>query len=258
MNRNKLSVAIITKNEEDRIEDCLKSLSFADEIVILDSESTDRTVEIARRYKCNVYVEKWEGFGSHKNKAIAKCQNKWILILDADERIPKETADKILKILLSPDADAYSFPRKNYFKDKWIRYSGWWPDRVVRLFNKDKSIMKDLLVHESVITTGKIIDLDTPIIHKSVRDIEHIINKVNLYSSLGANDLFNKGKKVSLMTVFLKTIAAFLKLYVIKRGFLDGYEGFVISYSHSVYTCYKYLKLWELSNLSKIDLSREE
>lgn len=246
MKRNKISVAIITKNEEDRIEDCLKTLAFADEIVVVDSESTDKTVEIAKKYGCNVYVEKLEGFGQQKNKAIKKCTHQWILILDADERIPKETSDKIEQILLNPDADAYSFPRKNYFKDKWIRYSNWWPDRVIRLFSINKATMKDLLVHESLTTTGKVIDLDTPIIHKSVRSIEHILQKVNFYSSLGAQNLFMEGKKVSIITVFLKTLAAFFKLYILKRGFLDGYEGFVISYSHAVYTCFKYLKLIEL------------
>jgi len=246
VNREKISIAIITKNEEDRIEECLKTLSFADEIIVVDSESTDKTVEIAKKYGCRIYEEKWEGFGSHKNKAISKCQYQWVLVLDADERIPEETVQKILEILNNPQADAYSFPRKNYFRNKWIRHCGWWPDRVVRLFNKNKGAIKDLLVHEAITTQGRIVEINTPIIHHSIRNIEHILQKVNTYSSLGAKELYKRGKNVSLITVFLKTLSAFIKLYFLKRGFLDGYEGFIISYSHAVYTCYKYLKLIEM------------
>lgn len=140
-----LSVAIITKNEEKRLPDCLKSVSFANDIVVVDSGSTDRTVEITKEFGCRVFVEEWKGYGPQKNSAVKKCKYEWVLIVDADERIPEETGHEIMKILSSSDsADAYSFPRKNFFHNKWIRHCGWWPDRVIRLFKK---IKEELTTH---------------------------------------------------------------------------------------------------------------
>ncbi|MCL0071477.1 glycosyltransferase family 2 protein [Thermodesulfovibrionales bacterium] len=131
-----LSIAVITKNEEERLPDCLRSVSFADEIVVVDSKSTDKTVEIAKEFGCRVFVEDWKGYSSQKNSAIDKCKHDWVLVIDADESIPEETKNEIVRIInaTANSADAYSFPRKNFFHGKWIRHSGWWPDRVVRLF----------------------------------------------------------------------------------------------------------------------------
>jgi glycosyltransferase involved in cell wall biosynthesis len=245
MERCKLSVAIITKNEEDRLPNCLKSLSFVDEIVVVDSESTDKTVEIAKHMGCIVFVEKWKGYGPQKSSAVQKCKNEWVLIMDADERIPAETGQEIIKILENPKADAYSFPRKNYFHGRWIKHCGWWPDRIVRLFRKSKGSVTKALVHESVDVSGTIMEVDTPIIHEPIRDLCSILDKINIYSSLGAETMFQNGKKISAPLAFLRGITAFLKLYILKLGILDGHEGFVISFSHAVNTCYKYLKLEE-------------
>jgi glycosyltransferase involved in cell wall biosynthesis len=245
MERCKLSVAIITKNEEDRILGCLKSVSFADDIVVVDSESTDRTVEIAKNMGCRVFVEEWKGYGRQKSSAVQKCLNDWVLIIDADERTPAETRQEIIRILGKPEADAYSFPRKNYFQGKWIKYCGWWPDRVVRLFKKSRGRVSEALVHEVVEVSGTVMEVSTPIIHEPIMDLCSILNKINIYSSLGAETLLQNGKKVSTPSAFLRGIIAFLKLYVLKLGILDGHEGFVISFSHAVNTCYKYLKLKE-------------
>jgi glycosyltransferase involved in cell wall biosynthesis len=244
-NRIPLSVAIITKNEEERLPECLESISFADDIIVVDSGSTDRTCEIARKFGCKVFIEEWKGYGPQKNSAVQKCKNEWVLILDADERIPEETKEKIIEILEKPGADAYSFPRKNFFHGRWIKHCGWWPDRVIRLFKKSKGQVNNAIVHEAVIVKGKTEKADTPIIHTPIRDLNNTINKINYYSSLGAESLFLKGVKTFTFMAILKGAFAFFRLYLLQLGILDGYEGFVISFSHSVNTCYKYLKLKE-------------
>jgi glycosyltransferase involved in cell wall biosynthesis len=245
MDRCKLSVAIITKNEEDRLPSCLRSVSFADDIVVVDSKSTDKTLKIAEEFGCRVFVEEWKGYGPQKNSAVQKCKNEWVLIIDADERVSEEMRQEIIEILKNPLADAYSFPLKNFFNGKWIKRCGWWPNRKVRLFNKSKGKINEALVHESIEVSGTVMELNTPIIHEPIRDLRSILDKINIYSSLGAETLFQRGKKVSTPSAFFKGVAAFFKLYVLKSGFLDGHEGFVISFSHAVNTCYKYLKLKE-------------
>jgi len=244
-NKTPISVAIITKNEEDRLPACLKSVSFADDIVVVDSKSTDRTVEIAKDMGCRVFIEEWKGYGPQKNSAVQKCRYDWVLILDADERIPEETKEKIMEIVKNPLADGYSFPRKNFFHGKWIKHCGWWPDRKIRLFKKSRGMVNEALVHESVEVSGTVMNVNTPIIHEPIKDLSSILDKINIYSSLGAKTLFRRGKNVSGPIAFVKGVAAFFKLYILKLGILDGYEGFVISFSHAVNTCYKYLKLKE-------------
>jgi len=240
-----LSVAIITLNEEDRLPACLESLTFADEVIVVDSGSTDRTVEIARSAGCKVYEEAWKGFGPQKQSAVDKCNHEWVLIIDADERVPEETRAEIISVLNRPDADGYSFPRKNIYNGKWIRSCGWWPDRVVRLFRKEQGKVKEAQVHEAVIVSGTTRPLDKPLIHYPVRNLEHVISKINNYSSLGASMLFEKGHTATSFRAFFRGAAAFLKYYILKRGMFDGYEGFVLSFSHGINTCFKYLKLRE-------------
>ncbi|MCL0072315.1 glycosyltransferase family 2 protein [Thermodesulfovibrionales bacterium] len=239
-NKLTLSVAIITKNEEERLPDCLRSVSFADDIVVVDSKSTDKTVEIAKEFGCRVFVEDWKGCGPQKNSAIDKCKHDWVLVVDADESIPEEAKSEIVRIInATPNsADAYSFPRKNFFHGKWIRHSGWWPDRGIRLFKKSKGRTNNSLVHESIEVNGTIKNLSTPIIHNSIKDLTFVLEKINIYSSLEAENLFRKGKQSSAFKAFFRGIMAFLKLYFLKRGFLDGHEGFVISFSHGVNVCY--------------------
>lgn len=243
-----LSVAIITKNEEDRLHDCLKSISFVDDIVVVDSGSTDRTVDIAREFGCSVFVEEWKGFGLQKNSAVQKCKNKWILILDADERIPDETRLKIIEILRNPSADAYTFPRKNFFNGKWIKHGGWWPDEVTRLFKKDKGIVSNRNVHEAVKVNGVVKRLQTPIHHYPIRNMEDILRKINAYSSLGAKDLHEAKQSSSITKAVVHSLSAFVKTYFLKLGILDGKEGLIIAFSSTVNTFYKHVKLMELNN----------
>ncbi|MDP2753539.1 MAG: glycosyltransferase family 2 protein, partial [Nitrospirota bacterium] len=150
-----LSVAVITKNEEKQLPDCLKSVAFADDIVVVDSGSTDRTVEIAKEFGCRVFIEDWKGYGPQKNSAIEKCKYDWIFLLDADERVASELKELIIMVTEKPDADAYSTKRKNYLHGKWLKHSGYWPDRQIRLVNKTKGLFQSV-IHEKWITNGRV------------------------------------------------------------------------------------------------------
>lgn len=242
-----LSVAIITRNEEAMLADCLESVSFADDIVVVDSESTDRTVAIAKGFNCRVFVEPWKGFGPQKMSAVEKCRHDWVLLLDADERIPEETKAAILGVLQGgAAADGYSFFRKAFFNNKWIKHCGWWPDEIVRLFRKDKGSVTGRAVHECVEVRGTVRRLAGPILHYPVRDIDALLAKSIVYSTLGAQELAKAGKRASALTACLHALASFTKSYIIKKGFLDGQEGFLISITGSITTFYKYIKLMEL------------
>ncbi len=240
-----VSVAIITLNEADRLPACLAGLGFAGEVVVVDSGSTDGTVEIAREAGCRVFAEEWKGFGRQKQSAVDKCRHDWVLVIDADERVLPETAATICASLGDADIDGYSFPRKNFYNGKWIRSCGWWPDRVVRLFRKDRGNIKDLLVHEAVRLEGRVVELETPLHHYPIRGLGDVLVKINKYSSLGAEQLYHSGARASFPKAAIKGFAAFMKSYFLQRGVFDGAEGFVISFSHGVNTCYKYLKLRE-------------
>ncbi len=240
-----LSVAIITKNEEEKLPGCLESVSFADDIVVLDSESTDRTVEIARNNGCRVFVEQWKGFGLQKQSAIEKCLHDWILVLDADERIPEETRAEIVRAIEEPKARAYSFPRKNHFRGKLIRHGTWGTDAVTRLFRKGEAHMSRHLVHETIEVVNAV-RLKMPILHYPDCSVEGIIGKIDAYSSAGARQIFSEGKKSSVFRAFLSGLAAFLRCYFLKLGALDGKEGLIIASNTAIYAYYKYLRLFEL------------
>lgn len=184
-----LSVAIITKNEGENLRECLKSVEFAAQVVVVDSDSTDETVQIASQFGCEVFIESWQGFGPQKQSAIDKCRYPWVLILDADERIPAGKTSVIKNIILNPSntAAGYSFPRKNYFQGYWIKHMGWWPDRIVRLFRKDLARMTPDRVHESILVNGPVEPLDVPIEHYTESHFSKILDKINQYSTLGGS-----------------------------------------------------------------------
>ncbi|HFQ80646.1 MAG TPA: glycosyltransferase family 2 protein, partial [Desulfobacterales bacterium] len=193
LNKKKLSIAIITHNEEERLPDCLHSAAFADEVVVVDSGSTDRTLEIAESFGAKVFNESWRGFGAQKQFAIEQCAGDFILLLDADERLPPETAAEIKDILNAASCEAYSLPRKNYFLNRWIRHAGWWPDRSTRLFKRGNASMPPQLVHESLRVQGRTGELACPIIHYPFRDISQMMLKMDKYSTAGALELHSKG-----------------------------------------------------------------
>ena len=244
-----LSVAIITKNEAENLPACLKSVVFAGQIVVVDSGSTDGTVKIASDFGCDVFTESWRGFGPQKQYAIDKCTNPWVLILDADERIPEDTAQAIKDITSNPSTAAagFSFPRKNFFQGRWIRHAGWWPDRIVRLFRNGKGRMTPAKVHESVEVDGPVEPLGCPIEHYTESRLSHVLIKIDRYSTIGAEEAFKEGKTASIWSAALRAKLAFLHNYILRCGFLDGAPGLTQAITDAINKFFKYAKLAELS-----------
>ncbi len=245
-NKIPISAIIITKNEGKNILSCLQSLSFVQEIIIIDSGSTDKTIEIAKDFGCQVFIEEWKGYGPQKQSAVEKASFKWILSLDADERIPEETAEIITQVIKKPLAKAYSFPRKNIFHGKWIKHAGWWPDRVIRLFHKNYGKFEGL-IHESWKTKEKVIHLNTPIIHYPFKNYSHMIQKMDLYSSIAAKELSQKANiATNPFNPILHGTWMFIRTYFLKLGFIDGFDGLIISLYNAGNSFLKYAKLREI------------
>lgn len=248
----KLSVIIITKNEAGNIQACLDSVAFANEWIIVDSGSTDGTVEIARAAGATVIeTADWPGFGPQKNRALDAATGDWILSLDADERIPEALRDEILAVLAAPKHASYALPRLSSFCGHFIRHAGWYPDYIVRLFRKDAGRFSADLVHESVIVAQAGGKLRTPIIHYSYLDDDAYLRKLGQYSTLGAQQAFAAGKRSSLGKAILHAFSAFLRSFVFKRGFLDGRAGLMVAISTAESTYHKYFKLMLLTEASR-------
>jgi len=237
-----LSVVIVTLNEEDKIRDCLESVKWADEIIVVDSFSTDRTVEIAKEYTSKVYQQEYLGGGPMRNLGIAKTKGDWIFTIDADERLTPELRAEIQQSLRSPECDGYYVPRKAYFMGKWIKHCGWWPDYVLRLFKKDAGTYDHSLAHAKVAVRGKTGKLQNPLLHYTCRDVREFLDKINSRTSLMAK---NARHATPLATGLLHAWARFFKLYFLQAGFMDGKEGLIISIVASYYVFIKYIKLWE-------------
>jgi glycosyltransferase involved in cell wall biosynthesis len=244
----KLSVIIITKNEAGNIQACLESVAFANEWIIVDSGSTDGTVEIARAFGATVIqTPDWPGFGAQKNRALDAATGDWVLSLDADERIPDALREEIRAVLAAPANVAYSLPRLSSYCGRFIRHSGWYPDYIVRLFKHGAGRFSSDLVHESVIVDGAIGKLKSHILHYSYADDDAYLRKLAQYSTLGARQAFDKGKRSSFGKAVLHAFTAFLRSYVFKRGFLDGHAGLMIGISTAESTYHKYFKLMLLT-----------
>ena len=242
-----LSVAIITKDEEDRIADCLKSVAFADEVLVVDSGSQDQTVSIAKDYGCNVIFKKWMGYAQQKQYAVNSCCNDWVLILDADERLPKETGEQIEQLIGTSQQEftAYSFLRKNFFRNRWIRHCGWWPERVVRMVDRKEGHFSDNLVHERWISNGPVKELDLTIEHRSFRNYSDLVHKMQTYSSLSAREMFGRGKRAWWWSPFSHGFWMFFRTYILEMGLMAGFDGFMISLFNAGGSFMKYAKLRE-------------
>lgn len=241
----KVSVLILTFNEENHIEDCLKSVSWADEVIVVDSFSNDRTLKIIKEHNVKIVQEKWRGFSSQRNLGLEYCSNDWVLVVDADERVTPELKKEIINRLeQANDYNGYYIPRKTYFLGKWIKHCGWYPDHVLRLFRKSKGKYKERMVHESVELDGQAGYLSNCFIHYTYRDIEHFVDKMNSYSTLGAKEMFIKGKKVRLSDCMFRPSWALIKMYLLQRGYQDGIRGLIISVISAFYVFLKYIKLW--------------
>lgn len=232
---NKLSVVIITKNEERFIADAITSSLFANEVLILDSGSTDKTCEIAKELGAKVYQQKWLGFGAQKNAAVALSSNEWVFVLDSDERITQELQHEILKVLENPKSEGYFVARLNKFWGKDIKTCGLYPDFSLRLFKKDAGAFNEVAVHESVQLQSKPSHLKNHMIHLAYDSIEEFVQKQNRYSSLNH-------KKRNICKAIFNPYWTFFKLFIIKKGFLDGWDGFLISKLYAQYTFWKYIK----------------
>jgi len=245
-------VAIITKDEAENMPACLESVRFADQVVVVDSGSTDETVKIASNFGFDVFIEKWRGFGPQKQFAIDNCKHQWVLVLDADERIPSETAMAIGDIVSkgSEDVAGYSFPRKNWFQGRWIKHL-WGGDRIIRLFQKDLGRMTSAAVHESVEVNGRVEALDVPIEHFTESDLSRILIKINHYSTLGAQEAFSEGRKGTVWSAIFRAEWAFFQNYFLKLGVLDGPQGLTLSITDTVNKFFKYSKLSELHKQTK-------
>jgi len=249
-----ISVTILTKNSRKYLEKVLDSVRQFDEVLLFDNGSTDDTMEIAKRYP-NVRIVKglFEGFGPTHNKASGLAKHDWILSIDSDEVVTQEMSKMILEAKLDPQC-VYSFPRHNYFNGKFIRWCGWYPDRVIRLYNRKSTQFTDAQVHESVSTKGlKHVEWKVPINHYSYANIADFLPKMQSYSSLFADQYCGK-KSSSPCKAILHGFFAFFKSYILKRGFLGGYEGYVISAYNGHTAFYKYLKLYEANqHLKKLN-----
>lgn len=242
----KLSVTIIALNEEGNIRDCLESVRWADEILVSDSGSTDRTAEICREYGAKVFNDEWLGFGRQKNLVGDRARNDWILNIDADERVTPELRMEIEGVLRGGDKAGYRIARKNYFGDKWIRHCGWWPDYSLRLYRKGIGRFLDRFVHESVVVNGPTGKLKSPMVHKTYRDVSDYLGRMQRYSTLAAKEMLNQGRNVGITDVLLRPPFTFFKMFVLQRGFLDGTSGVILSILSASYTLAKYAKLWEM------------
>jgi glycosyltransferase involved in cell wall biosynthesis len=242
----KLSVVVITKDEEAAIGRCLDSVRWADEIVVLDSGSTDRTVEIAREHGARVEVSAdWPGFGPQKNRALALAGGEWVLSLDADEWVPEDLAAEIRAAIVSPDGHAgFELPRSSSFCGREMRHSGWWPDHILRLFRRDAARFSEDIVHERVLLDGRVGRLTRPLRHESFVSLHEVVDKMNRYSTAGAQMRVMRGKGGSVGAAVARGLWAFVRTYVLRAGFLDGREGFVLAVANAEGTYYRYLKAW--------------
>ncbi len=242
----KISAIIIAGNEEKNIAECLESVRWADEIIVVDSESTDKTVEICRRYTDKVFVRKWEGYSSQKKYSMEKASNEWVLSLDADERVSPELLEEIRSLDLST-ADGFYTPRRNYFLGKVIRSCGWYPDYQLRLFRKSRTRLTDRQVHEGFTVDGKRAYLKGELIHYTHQTIAGTLAKVNEYSTLEANE---KAGRIHMTgpKLFFKPVWAFFQHFIIRRGFTDGVYGLMVSVIHAITKTQVYMKIWEIQN----------
>lgn len=244
-----LSVTIITKNEAHDIRACLESIKWADEIIVLDSGSTDDTIAICREYTNHVFSTDWPGFGKQKNRALQKASGDWILSLDADERIPETLHQQILTaIQSSTDYVAYTMPRQSLYCGKLIKYGAWHSKSVVRLVKKNYGQFTDVLVHEALQINGKIGHLSAAIIHPTYQNLEEMLEKMNQYSTASAQQKFFEGKQGSLSKAIAHGAWAFLYNYILRGGFLDGKAGLMLAISNAEYSYYRYVKLMLLTN----------
>lgn len=239
-----LSVIIITKNEAHAIEDCLRSVAWADEIIVVDSGSSDDTVSICEKFGAKVTVTNdWPGFGQQKNRALALATQPWVFSIDADERVTPELQAEIKQAIANNADTSYRMPRSSSYCGQFIKHSGWSPDYITRLFRRGYGKFSDDLVHERLLTDHTTHTLKSPLLHISYTSLEEVLDKVNRYSSAGAAMSLSREKSASLSSAIGHGMWTFVRTYFIRLGFLDGKMGFILAVSNAETTYYRYLKL---------------
>lgn len=244
-----LSVVIITLNEEANLARTLASVAWADEIIVLDSGSTDRTREVAESFQANFFVEPWKGFAAQKNSALRKASGDWVLSLDADEEVEPALGQEIQQVLaLGPSANGFWISRKNFFLGRWIRHGGFYPDPKLRLFRRGTASFEDRLVHEDVRLEGPAAKLRNHLLHHAYPTLDSYLEHMNRYSSLGAQMVTaSKGRAgFSFGDIVIRPHLTFIYNYFLRGGFLDGREGLLLHLYHAGYVSWKYAKAWEL------------
>lgn len=244
-----LSVILITRNEEANLADCLASLEgIAQQVVVVDTNSSDRTLDIAKSYGAVIaQPQDWPGFGPQKNRALDLATGEWVLSLDADERLtPALKSEIVTAIHHSAHVDCFAIPRLSWYCGRFIRHSGWNPDYVDRLFKRGSARFSDDLVHERLIPSGQVAKLENPMLHYSFMDYSQVLQKIDRYSTASAEQAFAQGKTSTPLKAVLHGAWSFFRTYFLRAGFLDGPQGFTLAMSNAQGTYYRYIKLWHL------------
>ncbi len=243
VNRPRLSVALITRNERHNIRECLASVAWADEIVVVDQASTDGTGDAAREEGARVIVAPdWHGFGHQKNLAVDACTGDWILSLDADERIPAPLALEITAAVATANVAAFEIARTSSFCGRFMKHGGWSDDHVLRLFRRGSGRFSNDRVHERLLVDGAVGRLATPMLHYSVRTLDDALDKVNRYSTEGALMLQKRGARPSIVSALTHGFASFVRTYILRLGFLDGRHGLMLAIANAEGSYYRYVK----------------
>jgi hypothetical protein len=250
----RVSVIIITYNEARNIEACLRSVQWADEIIVADSMSTDGTAGLAAKFTPHVHCIPWQGYAENKNSALDLATGEWVLWVDADERVTDDLATEIRQLLSGePEHQAYAVARRAFFLGKWIRHSGWYPGYVVRFFRRGSARFDDQKVHEGLALQGSKGTLKHDLLHYTDDDLQHYFWKFNRYTSLAAGEAQERGKSAGLASILFRPMHKFLKMYFFQLGFLDGVEGFMLALLSSSYVAAKYMKIWEAGKVKEAE-----
>jgi glycosyltransferase involved in cell wall biosynthesis len=239
-----VSAIIITKNAGTMIRRCIDSVAWADETIVVDSGSTDNTAEICREMGVKFSVTSdFPGFGPQKNRALDLATGDWVVSIDADEWITPELRDEMRAAMAKPTAAAYAVPRRSSFCGRYMKHSGWWPDHVIRLFRRDAARFSDDRAHERLLVEGTTRKLKQPLMHEAISNMDQMLGKMNLYSTASARMLHERGRQASLATAVFHGGWAFFRTYVLRLGFLDGREGFILAVANAEGSYYRYVKL---------------
>ena len=244
---------MICYNAEKTIEKALSSIDWADEIIVVDSFSTDRTLEICKKFDVNLFQKEWQGYGEQRRWSVKQAKYDWIFVIDSDEEVSNDLRKELLIIKdEKTNSDVYSMSWKVYYMHRWIMHSGWYPNYKERLFNKNKASWNENELHEKLNYDGVAMKLKGDLYHYTYSDIEDQVEKLNNYSSIAAEDLYAKGLKPSLIRAIISAIWRFLKIYFLKAGFLDGAAGFIIGVMESYYVMLRYFKHAEMNSSNKV------